>query len=295
MADSPTTRLRLRKQSLGSNVNTHGDPYLNTSLDLIDAAIGGITTITFAGTSTGTATTLTSTNYASDEARAALLTLAGTSTTNQTITIPSVEKLYDVRNNIAITGTAYMKTAAGSATALPAGYSRVSVDGTSVTVLRPTDYQAAAIENVGVGTGTAFAAPMHSVITATSARSMGGYVLNSLGTGTTTHQAVNKGQMDAAIAAAGIPAAAGAVFVSLTDTTPGYLGAKVSATGPLAVSTANPGGNESLVFSIAAAGTGTTGATRYATTPETQLGAVGTAAVVPSSLIVAQHAAIRSL
>ena len=261
MADSATTRLRLRKQSLGSNVNVWGDTYLNDSLDFIDFAIAGITSISFAGTSSGTSTTLTSTNYASDQSRAALLLLLGTSTTNQTITVPSVEKLYDVRNNLTITGSAYMKTAAGSATALPTGYSRIAVDGTTVTVLRATDYQGVALENVAVGTGSTYAAPMSSVITAAQDRSMGGYLISSLGTGTATHQAVNKGQMDTAIAAAGLPASLGAVLVSLNDTTPGYIGAKMGVgSSSLPLTIANPGANEILVVPLMEAATSTSSA-----------------------------------
>jgi hypothetical protein len=129
MVSTPTTRLRLEKQSLGSNLNVWGDTKLNDCLERVDEAIGGVQAITISGT----ATTLTSTNYATDQARKAALVLTGSLSANSTITVPNVEKLYLVVNNT--TQGAYsltIKTAAGSGYALRGGPQWVFCDATDV-------------------------------------------------------------------------------------------------------------------------------------------------------------------
>jgi hypothetical protein len=88
MVSTPTTRLRLEKQSLGSNLNVWGDTKLNDALDRVDEAIGGVQAITISGA----ATTLTSTNYATDQARKAALVLTGTLSANSTITVPHADR-----------------------------------------------------------------------------------------------------------------------------------------------------------------------------------------------------------
>lgn len=103
---------------------------------------------------------------------------------------------------------------------------------------------------MGSATASTSAANFAQVVTATENRSMGGYRLTSLGTGTATADAVNLSQMNAAIAAAGIPASSGAVLISLSDTTPGYLGVKVVGTGAVAITTDSAGGNERLRFNV---------------------------------------------
>ncbi|CAB4157943.1 hypothetical protein UFOVP679_58 [uncultured Caudovirales phage] len=91
MPSSYTTRNRLNKQATGEATNTWGTVLNSGGLDLIDFAADGITTISSAG-----ATTLTTANGSTDQARARILNI--TATTAATVTIPALEKLYLVRN-----------------------------------------------------------------------------------------------------------------------------------------------------------------------------------------------------
>ncbi|MBP2311884.1 hypothetical protein [Azospirillum soli] len=128
MTSSATTRLRLEKQGTGENLNTWGDR-LNTALDLLDEAVGGVEPITIGGV----VTVLTSTNYASDQARNAVLVLTGTLTANSTVTIPSVEKVYLVVDDTTRAGfTLTIKTSGGSGYALRPGPQVVYCDGVDV-------------------------------------------------------------------------------------------------------------------------------------------------------------------
>jgi hypothetical protein len=263
MADSATTSNRFRKQSLGSNLNVWGDPYLNTNFDLIDESLDGQTTVTL----TSGTTTLTSTNYATDESRQRVLVLAGTLSGNCTIIIPAVEKWYLVPNGATMGAfTITIKTSGGVGASIPSGGSYIVMcDGTDTAIRRTLDFGSNEIKNVGSATASTSAPTYAQVITAAETRSMGGFRLTSVGTGTASADAVNLNQMTLAIAAAGVPAASGAVLVSLTDTTPNYLGAKVIGTGAIAVTTDSAGGNERLRLNVPTfAGVATTTSTAAA-------------------------------
>jgi len=260
MADTATTRNRFRKQSLGSNLNVWGDPYLNTNFDLIDDALDGQVTITL----TSGTTTLTSVNYAADESRMRMLILAGTLSGNCTIIIPSVQKWYLVPNGATMGAfTITIKTSGGVGASIPSGGSYiVSCDGTDTSIRRTLDFGSNELKNVGSATASTSAANFAQVVTATENRSMGGFRLTSVGTGTANADAVNKSQMDAAIAAAALPASAGAVLVSLTDATPGYISTKIALGSSSVLGTrANPGANEILVLPAFVAATSTSAGT----------------------------------
>ena len=95
MPDTPTTSLRARKQSLASNSNVWGDPYLNANLDIFDAATTRVATLT----TTGGTYTLTNTDYDSTaEAIAAGLYVTGTLGTSLTIVAPARRKITVIRN-----------------------------------------------------------------------------------------------------------------------------------------------------------------------------------------------------
>ena len=117
MPSSPTTRLRLEKQAAGENDTTWGTN-ANTVFDLIDFAIGGMTTFTLSGTKT-----LSNTNYVADEARAAFLNI--TSGTGGTVTIPNVEKVYLVKN--ATSGTVTFTTGSGTTADVATGEFQIVV------------------------------------------------------------------------------------------------------------------------------------------------------------------------
>lgn len=92
MADSPTTRNRLRKQEVGAKTNAWGTDWNEDGgSDRLDEAMDGVVAFALSGTKT-----LTSTNYETDEARMRIINVTGG--TGGTVTIPALEKWYLVRN-----------------------------------------------------------------------------------------------------------------------------------------------------------------------------------------------------
>ena len=125
MADTYSTRLRTRLQETNANKNTWG-AYLNTgALQLLDDSIAGWANVDLSSTDK----TLTTGNGAADEARMAVIRAYGSGTTTRTITIPSVEKCYKVKNEYG--GLVLVKTAAGvGVTILPGQWAEVWCNGT---------------------------------------------------------------------------------------------------------------------------------------------------------------------
>lgn len=111
MTDSPSSRLRLRVQETGSNVNTWGT-LLNVVLQLVDDAVAGVASVTLTANYS-----LTSTNYVEDEARKAILKFSGTG--SYTVTVPSVSKAYIVWNNTS--GTLTLTAGAGTTVDIDTG------------------------------------------------------------------------------------------------------------------------------------------------------------------------------
>lgn len=123
MTSTATTRNRLEKQGTGDNSNTWGT-YLNSSIDLIDAALDGRTAFALSG-----AKTLSSANYSPDESRERFLDITGG--TGGTVTIPAVEKWYIVRNNAS--GDAVFTTGSGvTQTVKPGSVTLLVCDGTNI-------------------------------------------------------------------------------------------------------------------------------------------------------------------
>jgi hypothetical protein len=129
MASTYTNRLGLEKQTDGENPNSWGT-ILNTNvIDLIDDAIAGYEIVSVSGTGI----TLTDNNGTADQSRNAALEFAGTLTANVTITIPSEEKTYFVRENTTGSFAVQMKTVGGTALNLVQGENTfVACDGTSI-------------------------------------------------------------------------------------------------------------------------------------------------------------------
>lgn len=94
MPSSASTRLRIELQNTGENFNSWGSKLNSTALALLEEAIAGVVSVAVAGN-----VVLTSTNYASDEARNAVLVFTGAG--GFTVTTPSVEKVYLVHNQCA--------------------------------------------------------------------------------------------------------------------------------------------------------------------------------------------------
>ena len=129
MASTYTNRLGLEKQGDGENPNSWGS-ILNTNvIDLIDDAIAGYEIVSVSSTGI----TLSDNDGTANQSRNASLEFAGTLTANVTITIPSEEKTYFVRENTTGSFAVQMKTAAGSALNLTQGQNTfVACDGTSI-------------------------------------------------------------------------------------------------------------------------------------------------------------------
>src|SRR4051812_16040779 len=93
MPSTPTTRNRLARQGTGDNVGSWGAVLNTQTIDLIDELADAVNTITVTGN-----VTLSSTNYATDQARKRVQKLIGSPGATFIITIPSVEKFYLFHN-----------------------------------------------------------------------------------------------------------------------------------------------------------------------------------------------------
>lgn len=181
MPASPTTRNRFKKPEVGAELNTWGDALNTGVIDLVDAAIDGVVTI-----SAGGATTLTTVNYTTDQARQRILNY--TAATAGVITIPAVQKWYIVRS-----ATAEVEiTAGGTSATVGAGESAaVMCDGSAVYKIVSTDFNDARLTSVGQPTTNNDAATklyVDSVAFATEAGSFPGQTGNAgkvLGTNAT--------------------------------------------------------------------------------------------------------------
>lgn len=129
MASSYSLRFRLNYQAPGDNLNIWG-LVLNTGVfQLLEDAIAKRLAFTLSG-----AKALTTAQGATDEARCAFLDVTGG--TGGTITIPSVEKLYLVRNGAS--GDVVVTTGAGAtATLTPGEVNWVVSDASNVRPLGP--------------------------------------------------------------------------------------------------------------------------------------------------------------
>ena len=129
MASTYTDRLGLEKQTDGENPNSWG-AILNTNvIDLLDDAIAGYTVVSVSGVPL----TLTDNSGSTDQSRNAALEFAGTLTALVTITVPSEQKTYFVRENTSGSFGVQMKTVGGTALSLQQGVNIfVACDGTSI-------------------------------------------------------------------------------------------------------------------------------------------------------------------
>jgi hypothetical protein len=129
MPSTYTSSLRLVLPATGELSNTWGTVFNAGATSLIDSSIAGTSSITM----TAANYTLTSSNGASDEARAMFLVLGGTPGGSYNVIVPAVSKLYFVTNNTGAAQT--VKTSAGSGISVPNGASMtLRCDGTDVVV-----------------------------------------------------------------------------------------------------------------------------------------------------------------
>jgi uncharacterized alkaline shock family protein YloU len=128
MASTYTTRLRFEKQGDGENPNSWGDILNQNVIDLIDEAVAGYVVVSVSSVPV----TLSENNGSVDQSRNASLEFAGVLTANVTITIPSHEKTYFLRNVVTGSFDVYMKTASGSSYTVPKQNTFVACDGTNI-------------------------------------------------------------------------------------------------------------------------------------------------------------------
>lgn len=231
----------MRKQSVGSNTNTWGDAKLNDNLDNIDRAANGYQSIAMSGD-----TTLSATNYLStNDGKVKNLKLTGALTSAANLVVYTVEWSWDsITNSTGVTVT--VKTAAGTGVAIPNGYkAQVYCD--------------------GVNCVSGSSQLISGDVTTTGALTLGGALtvagqVHTVTAGTAGTDAVNVTQLAAAIAASVPAGTAGTLKVSVTDSTNGFLAAKVTSnytgltTTQLAglttvqISTVNGGANEQVLL-----------------------------------------------
>jgi len=106
-----TDRIRLEKQANGANSGSWGTVLNSNVIDLVDEAIAGYTIVSCSSAPI----TLSSNNGSTDQARSAVIEFQGTLTSSVDVTIPSVSKIYFVKNNTSGSHPITLKTAATTA------------------------------------------------------------------------------------------------------------------------------------------------------------------------------------
>lgn len=115
MTDTFTSRIRLQQPTVGGDVGTWGTIY-DTTLQLIDDAITGYTSVAIGGLSTYT---LTAANGTSDQSRYNLVQFTGALTGNCTVTIPASVRRGFVQNSTTGGQTVTLTTGAGTTVIIP--------------------------------------------------------------------------------------------------------------------------------------------------------------------------------
>ena len=129
---SPTTRGKYKKQALGEGLNTWGlASGLNGLFDVMDEALHGVNEITL----TGTAYTLTSTNYTTNDIRFRQFKFTGNFAA--TITIPATQNWWVIENQTGQTLT--FDNGSNTATLQTGFFGLVVTNGTTVTSLTLPD------------------------------------------------------------------------------------------------------------------------------------------------------------
>jgi hypothetical protein len=227
MTDSATARYGARQQSQGSNTNTWGDDKLNEALRLFDRGSKGYQSLVMTGD-----TTLNWTNYvATNTGQCAVLKLTGSLSVAASLTVPSVEWTWDLIANT--TGqTITLKTVAGTGVEIPTGRGLpIYCDGVDC--------------HNRMGSNIPSAASIAGGLSVAGAVTVAGKV-SGVAAGIAGTDAVNKTQMEAAIATAAIPATNGTMFNSSGDTLAGYNVQKnaMASDSLLTYTTQNPLANE---------------------------------------------------
>lgn len=166
---SYTTSNRLIKQVFNENIDTWGDPILNSqAIDMIDEALDSVIALA----TTGGTTPLSSTNGATDQNRPRHLVLSGTLASNAILRASAVDKGRWVYNGCTSGGyTVTIGVSGGAHATLPfAAWTYVVCDGTDTSSTTPK------INQLGTATGDV---------------DLAGYKITTLGSPTAGGDAVN--------------------------------------------------------------------------------------------------------
>jgi hypothetical protein len=130
MASSPSPSLRLELMATGDQSGTWGDT-TNTNLGtLLEQAITGYLSVAQGDVAN---LTLTTTNYATDQARNAVIEVTGALTATRNVVVQTAEKLYTIKNSTTGGFSIVAKTSAGTGISIPPGASiDCYSDGTNV-------------------------------------------------------------------------------------------------------------------------------------------------------------------
>jgi hypothetical protein len=132
MASTYTSRIGLEKQGDGENANSWGLRLNSNVIDLVDEAVAGYALVTL---TSGTPTSITTTDGSSSVGRNSTIELVGVIDANTTVVIPATQKTYFVVNSITGNGTVFMKPSGGSVltTVVSAGKSMyIATDGSRI-------------------------------------------------------------------------------------------------------------------------------------------------------------------
>jgi len=153
MASSTSSILRVRLMAAGENVDTWGDN-TNTNLELLEDAIAGHVSISVSAASTQ----VTATNWATDNQRYGAITFSGDVGATASVTFPTTQKFWFIRNNYTGTEGIKVKVSAGTGVTLtPDKWHFALADGSTTLQVIPlnvtTSISATSIPLVRTSTG----------------------------------------------------------------------------------------------------------------------------------------------
>ena len=163
MASTASPLLRLELQGTGENLNTWGAKLNASALTLLEQAIASTSAVAVSGP-----TTLTSTNFVTDEARSAVIKTSGS---GGVLTVPTTDKTYTVINNC--TDDLEITTGSTSVT-LEAGVARrVVIDGGEPEIVSIANQNGEKIINMAAGTAATDGASFGQLSAESAARAAG--------------------------------------------------------------------------------------------------------------------------
>jgi len=129
MVSTPSTRLGFELMSTGSFVDTWGTEANNAVFQLVDQACAGVTAITLVDATTYI---LTTTVFATNEARSPILLIQGNPGVPGTVQIPTVQKFYIAANQTLVAQQVTITNGINSVVMQPGGVGIIYTDGVNI-------------------------------------------------------------------------------------------------------------------------------------------------------------------